>query len=114
LAEQFVAHEDVEASYPGPGCGMGLEDWKGHAIYCVGPLEAIFSPSSDRVAFLAAMPYDPGGPHYNSQVEVWLYDLKTDELTRLTYDDMEQGSLIWRPETTDRIGPEWEESAPPR
>ncbi|UCC67117.1 MAG: hypothetical protein JSV79_08185 [Armatimonadota bacterium] len=114
LSEQFVAHEDVEASYPGPGCGMNLEDWKGNAVYRVGPRNVVFSPSSDKVAFLAAMPYDPGGPHYNSQVDVWLYDLKTDELTRLTDDDMEQDSLIWRPETTDRVGPEWEESAAAR
>ncbi len=114
LVEQFVADEDLEASYPGKTSGRDLEEWVGDGSYRIGPREAIFSPASDKIAFLAAMPYDPAGPHYNSQVEVWLYDLDTDELTRLTDDDMEQDSLIWRAEIADRSGPEWEEFAPPR
>jgi Tol biopolymer transport system component len=114
LVEQFVADEDLESSYPGEASGRSLEEWLGDGSYRVGPREAIFSPFSDKVAFLAAMPYDPTGPHYNSQIEVWLYDLKTDGITRLTDDDMEQSSLIWRAEATDPRGLEWEEPAHPR
>jgi hypothetical protein len=114
VVEHFFAFGDLEAGYPGPKSGKSLAEWVDDALCYVGPRDAVFSPRSDKIAFLAAMPYDPSGPHFLSQVEVWLYDLNTDETTRLTNDDMEQDSLFWRAETTDRVGPEWEESAPPR
>ena len=49
-----------------------------------------------RLAFLAAMPFDAAGPYYRQQVEVWIYDLATDELHQITEDDVAQYSLVWK------------------
>jgi hypothetical protein len=46
-------------------------------------------------AFFAALPFDPDGPYYMNQVEVWVHDLNTDELIRVTNDDVRQHALIW-------------------
>jgi len=69
---------------------LGLGD-----AWWVGPLYPEFSPTSDQVAFLAALPYTPTGPYYKEQVEVWVYDLTTDDLTRITNDQNHDNSLSW-------------------
>jgi len=68
---------------------LGLGD-----AWWVGPLYPEFSPTSDQIAFLAALPYNPNGPHLE-QVEVWIYDLTTDGLTRITNDQNHDNSLSW-------------------
>ncbi len=62
----------------------------------MGPREPVWSPGSDKIAFLAALPFDPEGPYFRKQVEVWVYDLTADELIRVTDDDIEQTSLTWK------------------
>ena len=69
---------------------LGLGD-----AWWVGPLYPEFSPTSDQIAFLAALPYDPNGLPYKEQVEVWIYDLTTDDLTRITNDQNHDNSLSW-------------------
>ena len=41
------------------------------------------------------MPFDPYGPYYRNQVEVWMYDLETDELAQMTDDDVAQYAPRW-------------------
>jgi len=62
----------------------------------VGPHDPVWSPGSDKIAFLAALPFDPEGPYFWKQVEVWIYDLAADELIRVTDDEVEQTSLSWK------------------
>jgi RNA polymerase sigma-70 factor (ECF subfamily) len=90
LVEQFVADKDIEAHLLAQGGTAGsIVSW-------AGPTHTVWSPSGDKIAFLAAMPFDPHGPYHILQVEVWVYDLTTDELIRITDDDVWQHSLTWR------------------
>ena len=56
----------------------------------------VWSPRSDQIAFLAAFPFDPDGLFFKDQIEVWVYDLNTDELIRVTHDDVGQHALSWK------------------
>jgi hypothetical protein len=98
LVQQFVVWAEVEDCYPtadqlrtDPGF-----DWLKDVSHRVGPRQPAWSPSGDKIAFLAAMPFDPYGPHYRLQEDVWLYDLQTDEMTKITDDDVSQHSLVWK------------------
>jgi Tol biopolymer transport system component len=57
----------------------------------------VWSPRGDKIAFLAALPYDPFGPYHRQQVDVWIYDLNSDEVIQVTDDDLGQYSLLWEP-----------------
>jgi dipeptidyl aminopeptidase/acylaminoacyl peptidase len=105
LAEQFVSDGDAEAHvdiqrplWRGfvPDAARDLIDWKTDVQTHVGPRGHVWSPGSDKIAFLAAMPFDPDGLNYRLQVEVYICDLATRELTRITYDDEFQHTLVWR------------------
>jgi hypothetical protein len=50
----------------------------------VGPLNPEWSPPGDRIVFQAALPFDPDGDFYALQVELWMYELDTGELTQIT------------------------------
>jgi len=99
LVQQFIVRAEVEVHYPTkeqmerlPSADFWLADVQNWA----GPYGPVWSPSSDKIAFLAALPFDPHGPFYKEQVEVWVYDLKADELIRITDDDVGQVSIVWK------------------
>jgi Tol biopolymer transport system component len=62
----------------------------------VGPKRPRWSPDGRQIAFLAALPFNPKGPPYREQVEVWIYDLATKDLIQITEDQAEQSWLSWR------------------
>jgi len=72
----------------------------------VGPMLPVWSPDGTKIAFLAAMPFDPNGVFYRDQIEVWVYDLQTDQCTRITHDNVQQNYVRWtlRPRPAPRAG----------
>ncbi len=62
----------------------------------VTPHYLAWSPGGDRIAFLAAIPFDPDVPVLRDQVEVWIYDLASGELVRVTNDTCADQDLSWR------------------
>ncbi len=76
--------------------GRAEADWLWDSAYWAGPRGAIWSPDSTQIAFSAALPFDPDGPHYMDQTEIWIFDLLSNQLKRLTYDDMHHGYLWWK------------------
>jgi sugar lactone lactonase YvrE len=96
LVKHFVADSDVARhlrlrgeSVTGPRWADDVREW-------AGPRRVKWSPRGDRVAFLAAFDFDPEGPHYNDQVEVWIYELSTGILARLTENVEAENTLSWR------------------
>ena len=79
----------------------------GDALWGVGPANCQWSPSGDRIAFTGAPDFDPAGPIYREQVEVWVYELATDTLTKITSSPaaMEWG-LTWIGPNTSPDDPE--------
>ncbi len=80
-------------------------DWRAHRsdfpddIFNPGwvtPHYPAWSPGGDRIAFLAAIPFDPDVPVFREQVEVWIYDLASGELIRATNDTWAEHGLNWR------------------
>jgi dipeptidyl aminopeptidase/acylaminoacyl peptidase len=99
LVEQFIAEGDIRARDPiedqlaaFPNAELGIKDVQ----YWAGPRKPVWSPNSDKIAFLAALPFDRDGPFAKDQIEVWVYDLTTDELIRVTNDDIMQSNIIWK------------------
>ncbi len=54
------------------------------AVWWIGPQSCQWSPSGDRIAFTGAPHFDPAGPIYYEQVEVWVYELATGTFTNIT------------------------------
>jgi hypothetical protein len=105
LAEQFISHADAETHVDiqmplwkdyFSEAYLDSVDWKEDVKWHVGPCGHVWSPGSDKIAFLGAMPFDPYGLNYRLQIEVWICDLATQELTRMTDDDEYQHTLVWR------------------
>lgn len=98
LVEQFISDAEVAARYPTENMleNHPDHDWRTDVQFWAGPLQPAWSPKGDQIAFLAALPYDPDGLHYKFQVEVWVYDLDTRELIRVTHDEVYQHSISWR------------------
>ncbi len=101
LVEHFVSDADALAHrvhHPDHPDHQDNSDvvWLGNVQHWAGPCMPVWSPGSDQIAFLAAFPFDPDGPFFKDQIEVWIYDLNTDELIRVTDDDVAQHSLIWK------------------
>ena len=66
----------------------------------IGPVFPKWSPKGDRIAFLAAMPFDPEGPIHQEQVEVWIYTLTNGDLTKITDDLDFDAWLSWSGDNT--------------
>jgi Tol biopolymer transport system component len=72
-------------------------DWHNDVLAWVGPREPAWSPDGNKIAFLAALPFEPDGLYYKNQLEIWVYDLRDDELTQITDDDVAQHWIRWKP-----------------
>ncbi len=101
LVEQFVSDADAVAhlaryghrpEYRALSDDVRLNDVR----FWAGPCNPVWSPDSKKIAFLGALPFDPDGLYFKDQIEVWVYDLDTDELIRVTNDDVAQTSLSWK------------------
>ncbi len=93
LVEQFV--NDAEAQVHLEAMGMDPVASLGDLQHWVGPRYPEWSPNSERIAFLSAFPFDPAGPHYKQQSEIWMYDLGTAEVSRVTYDWWQDSVVSW-------------------
>jgi len=98
LVEQFLVDAEIQAHHPEDSMHerRAGDHWLSSVRHWAGPVNPVWSPRGDKIAFLAALPFDPDGPYYKHQIEVWVYDLNTDELTQITDDDVGQLGLIWR------------------
>jgi len=98
LVQRFVKDADVakQLALQGkdPKDPRGVDDVR----TWVGPRLVRWSPKGDRVAFLAAMFFQPQqAPDFKAQLDVWIYDLTTRILTRITDDTpMVENKLSWR------------------
>jgi hypothetical protein len=95
LVEQFLSDADVQAHLESQGCDPEDYDWVADVQWWAGPVYPQWSPRGDRVAFLAALPFDPTDIHYKMQVEIWVCDLDTEELSRVTQDTWHENSVSW-------------------
>ncbi len=98
LVKQFLVEAELEAHYPTTEQQADFPDfdWLKDVRFWAGPKQPRWSPSGDKIAFLAAMPFDAAGISYRQQVEVWIYDLATDEIHQVTDDDIAQDWLAWK------------------
>ena len=107
IASQFVTDEDVNTYlartdiYQEPAL-----DPFANIAWWVGPVYPRWSPAGDRVAFIAAMPFDPLGPYFRYQDEVWVCDLDTTDLTQITSDPNDARQISWNGENTLPSDPE--------
>jgi Tol biopolymer transport system component len=99
LVEQFIVHAEVEARYPDEEMLSSHPDfdWHNDVLAWVGPREPVWSPDGSKIAFLAALPFEPEGLYYKNQLEIWVYDLRNDELTQVTDDEVAQHWIRWKP-----------------
>jgi hypothetical protein len=96
LVEQFVKDADIDYHIDLHGFDLEARDWFGDVVWWSGPLYPQWSPLGDRIVFLAALPFDPGGAvDYRFQVEAWMYDLETHDLTQITDDSDFNIWLSW-------------------
>jgi len=97
LLQQFIVDAEVEAVYPTEEQLAAIPDypWVKGTRSWAGPHSLAWSPRGDKIAFLAALPYDPDGPTIRQQMDVWIYDLRTDDVIQVTDDELGQFSLIW-------------------
>ncbi len=101
LAQQFLKDSDLQAHIAKYNFQPSSTDWVAQIRWIAGPQKPAWSPLGDQVAFLAALPFDPNGAEFWYQVEVWLYDLNTQQLTRVTTDANWDDWLSWTgPNTT--------------
>jgi dipeptidyl aminopeptidase/acylaminoacyl peptidase len=100
LVEQFVADADITKRYPTPQqramTGSAQLDLIADIRLRLGPRTPVWSPDGNAIAFLAALNYDPDGIFYLHQIEVYVYDLTTDTLVRMTNDQVGHFELSWR------------------
>ncbi len=99
--QQFVGNSDITAHIAKHSFQPPDHDWVSDILGMVGPHVFRWSPLGNQVAFIAATPFDPNGPEFWYQREVWLYDFPTQQLTRLTSDSTNELCLSWAgPNTT--------------
>lgn len=98
LVEQFIADAQLDAHRTAQ---VDIEsapayDWRNDLLWWAGPLRPTWSPRGDKIAFLAALPFDPERMFCYRQVDAWVYDLVTQRLTKITNAPTKQYSLTWR------------------
>jgi hypothetical protein len=99
LVEQFVADAAIN-THLGLGYVANPHDAFFDVLWWVGPHSQCWSPRGDRIAFVAALPFDPHGRCFYDQNEVWMYQLDTASLRRLTSDAYVDATLSWRADNT--------------
>jgi len=101
IVQQFLKDSDITAHIAKYDFQPADHDWLSQIRGNAGPQQSRWSPLGDQVVFVAALPFDPNGPEFWYQREVWLYDLSTSQLTRLTNDVICEDGLSWAgPNTT--------------
>jgi len=101
LVQQFLKDSDLQAHVAKYNFQPTTTDWVGQIRWTVGPRKPKWSPLGNRVAFEAALPFDPNGIEYWCQVEVWVYDLDSGQVTRVTNNQEWDERLSWAgPNTT--------------
>ena len=105
LVQQFLRDSDLAAHIAKYNFQPADTDWAGQIRWWVGPRKPTWSPLGDRIAFEVALPFDPNGAKFWYQVEVWLYDLKTGQLTRLTNNADWDERLSWAGPNTTAASP---------
>jgi len=107
LVEQFLSDADINLYLSIPGnIREPLGDTFGGVQWWIGPTYPRWSPSGDRIVFLAGMPFDPLGPYYKFQGELWVYELGTSDLTRITNNVSHENWLSWNGDNTFPEDPE--------
>jgi len=106
LVEQFLKDSDLAAHIAKYNFPPTDPDWAARIRWWAGPRKSKWSPLGDRIAFAAALPFDPDGPEFWYQIEVWLYDLKTGQTTRLTSDTVWDDWLSWAGPNTSAVSPQ--------
>ena len=100
LFEHFVSDATLYALEPD-------DDFKRNEIRTwIGPLGPVWSPRGDRIAFYMAYPFEPSGPFVKEQVDVWMYDVPSADLTKITADSNTELSLSWNGDNTFPDDPE--------
>jgi hypothetical protein len=94
LVQQFIDRVDADAHR----ALMGLDEPQGsqEVSRVTGPDRPRWSPDGNQVAFVAALPFRPGGPPFRQQTEVWIYDLGSKKLFQVTNDREQEDWLSWR------------------
>jgi Tol biopolymer transport system component len=98
LVEQFIADAQLDAYHPAQIeiDAMPDYDWRYDVLEWAGPHTPTWSPRGDKIAFLAALPFDPAQMVFKRQVDAWVYDLATRRLTKITNLPRRPHSLSWR------------------
>ena len=103
LVEHFLSDADIQQH-------LILQGMSPSDLFYVqnfaGPRYTVWSPKGDRIAFIAAMSFDPAGPHFRQQSEVWMYDIVGDDLTKITETDDWKWWLSWTGDNTFPDDPE--------
>jgi len=106
LVQQFVSDSDIEAHIAKYDFQPADHNWLTDIRSMVGPHRARWSPRGNQLAFIAAMPFDPSGPMYWFQREVWIYDRDTGQCTRVTTDENWDNWISWGGPNTSAVSPE--------
>ncbi|MBN1459734.1 MAG: S-layer homology domain-containing protein, partial [Armatimonadetes bacterium] len=107
LVSQFVKDSDIEyhLSRDWPPEREGADRFQSCQV-AVGPSHPEWSPSGDRIVFQSIMPFDPDGEYFILQVELWMLELDTGDLTKITDNDAREASQSWRGPNTFPDDPE--------
>jgi hypothetical protein len=107
LFEHFLSDTDLathlalwESSFPAGG-SPAYKVYEG-----IGPSNPKWSPCGNRILFRMTYPFVPDGDIYWNQVELWLYDLDTDELIRITENEVPEWEHSWDGDNTLPDDPE--------
>jgi Tol biopolymer transport system component len=106
LVEQFLKDSDLQAHIAKYNFQPPDTDWVGQIRWWVGPRKSKWSPLGNRIAFAAALPFDPNGPEFWYQIEVFVYDLGSGQVTRITNDENWDDWLSWAGPNTLSASPE--------
>ena len=106
LVEQFLSDADINLYLSIPGNVRNVLDDLDGIQWWIGPVYPQWSPSGDRIVFLAGMPFDPLGPYYKFQDEIWVYELGTGDLTKITDNVSHENWLSWNGDNTFPEDPE--------
>ncbi len=105
LVEHFITYADVQAHVDLAGPWESSDPF-GEVQWWVGPARPEWSPRGDRIAFVAAMPFDPDGPRVFAQDDLWVYDLGSGDVTKITSDARTEAWLSWNGHNTFPDDPE--------